>query len=303
MQLSQLEYFIAVADNSSFTKASRLLHISQPAVSQQIVKLEEELGFPLFHRDNRGTRLTEQGKLLLSGAKLAVDILSRSVAEATEYYRGIKQHLDIGYIDELNVHLFFPTLIRNFEEKYPNITISTKRYDFRDFRKCMSDQSIDVGFTLSFAFPEQEGYERTVIIRDRTFIALSQYSPIKFKKGDNPFEKLKNVPLIMISRRESSEGYAHSLSMLKERYGFVPVKVIEAENFETQFLYTASGMGFSLLDPTLQSFLSNNLRVYPLDEEPADKLIAVWSKDNKNLALKRFIPVLLAYNTVSLLKD
>lgn len=299
MQLSQLEYFITVAENLSFTKASRLLHISQPAISQQISRLEDELGFPLFVRDNRGTRLTEQGRLLLSGSKIAVDILSRTVAEAAESYRGIKQYLDIGYIDELNVHLFFPSLIHGFEKKYPNITISTKRYNFRDFYKRMSDQSIDVGFTLSFAFSDRNNFEHTALIRERTYIALSRYSDISIKEGEDPFEKLKNIPLIMISPRESPEGYAHSMNMLRDKYNFIPVEVIEAENFETQFLYTASGMGFSMLDPTLQSFYSSNLRVYPLNEEEEDKLVAVWAKDNKNLALKSFIPVLRSYNSVS----
>lgn len=62
MRTSQLEYFIAVAETLSFTRASELCHVAQPAISQQIQSLEKELGFPLFARSTKGVELTPAGR-------------------------------------------------------------------------------------------------------------------------------------------------------------------------------------------------------------------------------------------------
>ena len=291
MQLSQLEYFITVAENQSFSKAARILHISQPSISQQIAKLEEELGYPLLIRNNRGVSLTNEGKILLDGLIDAKEVLKNTLSLARNSYLGSSGSLMIGYVHELNMHLFLPAMLNHFEETNPHVRIHTRRCGFRSLREELISGDIDIGFTLSFSFAQSRDFDRYTIFRDRTYIAISAKHPLASNSSID-IRDLKTEPLIMISRSESPEGHQHSLKLLKEQFGFTPVEVIEADNFETQFLYTASGMGFSLLDSSLISYQSDNMKIFPLTDDYNAKVDAVWYSRNTNPSLKSFLKAL-----------
>lgn len=119
-----LRYFLAVADAGTFTAAAEVLHVSQPALSQQIKKLESELGFALFQRGTRHVTLTPRGKDLISTA--------RQVAEAAQIYQdharslvGGTQELTIGY---RAAHESIRALVDAFRAERPDITVTLRHY-------------------------------------------------------------------------------------------------------------------------------------------------------------------------------
>ena len=189
------------------------------------------------------------------------------------------------------MHMFLPLIMNHFNRICPHVQVHTRRCDFHTIRDDLIRKDIDIGFTLSFSFPPGKDFTSCTIFRDRTYIALSSSHPLA-AQSTLDIKDLRQEPLIMISRNESPEGYRYSLNMLKTEFGFTPVDVIEADNFESQFLYTASGMGFSLLDSSLSSYHSSNIRTFPLTEEPEDKVSAVWYSHNTNPNLQKFINVL-----------
>jgi DNA-binding transcriptional LysR family regulator len=129
MELRQLEYFLAVAEESNFTRAAERIHVAQPAVSAQIQRLERELGQPLLDRSRRTVRLTPAGEAALPYARAAlaavVDIRA-AVEELTQLVRGT---LAIGTVTSHNVDI--PSLLADFHAEYPNveITLSTDASD------------------------------------------------------------------------------------------------------------------------------------------------------------------------------
>jgi DNA-binding transcriptional LysR family regulator len=129
MELRQLEYFVAVAEEANFTRAAERIHVAQPAVSSQIQRLERELGQQLLDRSRRTVRLTPAGEVALPYARAAlaaVADLHVAVDELTQLVRGT---VTIGAVTSHNVDI--PALLADFHAEHPNveITLSTDSSD------------------------------------------------------------------------------------------------------------------------------------------------------------------------------
>jgi DNA-binding transcriptional LysR family regulator len=129
MELRQLEYVVAVAEEANFTRAAERIHVAQPAVSAQIQRLERELGQPLFDRTRRTVRLTAAGEAALPAARAALAAVAdvrRAVEELTDLVRGA---VTLGTVTSHDVDT--PGLLADFHADHPNveITLSTDASD------------------------------------------------------------------------------------------------------------------------------------------------------------------------------
>src|SRR5688500_18703570 len=120
MELRQLAYFVAVVDEAHFTRAAERLHIAQPAVSQQIRRLEEELGERLLHRDRRTVTLTAAGEALLPHARAALAQVEHGRAAIAELRGLVTGHLRIGLVMPLPDRRVLRTM-GAFGRRYPGI--------------------------------------------------------------------------------------------------------------------------------------------------------------------------------------
>ena len=125
MKISALLVAVTVADEMSFVKASEKLYISQPAVTQQVKKLEEELGFPLFNRDKHHVSLTVQGEIFLPAARKMISLYNHTLEECRAR-TGSGQLLQVGYIGQIHLHAFQP-VIKAFSEQYPACRLELMR--------------------------------------------------------------------------------------------------------------------------------------------------------------------------------
>ncbi len=122
MELRQLEYFVAVAEEANFTRAAERVHVAQPAVSAQIAKLERELGEPLFDRARREVQLTAAGQAVLPHARAALAAAAdarTAVAELSDLVRG---SVTIGTVTAHDVDM--PSLLAQFHEAHPHVDIT-----------------------------------------------------------------------------------------------------------------------------------------------------------------------------------
>jgi DNA-binding transcriptional LysR family regulator len=122
MELRQLEYLVAVAEEGNFTRAAERIHVAQPAVSAQIQRLERELGQPLLDRSRRAVRLTAAGEAVLPHARAAlaaVRIMPVAVDEVAQLVRGT---VTIGTVTSHNVDI--PRLLSDFHAEHPNVEIT-----------------------------------------------------------------------------------------------------------------------------------------------------------------------------------
>jgi DNA-binding transcriptional LysR family regulator len=147
VELHQLQYFIAVAEHAHFTRAAAALHVAQPSVSQQIRKLETELGADLFHRLKRRVSLTEAGEALLPWARRivsSVDAARIDVQELSNLQRG---HISIGATPSIGTHLL-PTAVAAFHEKYPGITFELREAGSRLLSAALEAGELDLALLI-----------------------------------------------------------------------------------------------------------------------------------------------------------
>ena len=144
MELRHLRYFVAVAEELSFRKAASRLSVSEPAVSQQVADLEDELGQKLFNRDSRRVELTEVGRVLLRGARRTLASATEAVAQAQEAAAGERGRLTIGGIDPL-VHAFLPDALAKFRERFPLVEVTVLNMDDRTLVEALANGTIMLG--------------------------------------------------------------------------------------------------------------------------------------------------------------
>src|SRR5262249_33206983 len=123
MELHQLRYFCAVAETGSFSRAAEQSHVSQPSLSQQILKLEDELGARLFDRLGRSVRLTEVGKTFLPRARAVLHELEVARGDVTERKAAIGGPLPVGVIPTVAPY-FLPPLLTSFSRKFPQVRLT-----------------------------------------------------------------------------------------------------------------------------------------------------------------------------------
>lgn len=147
MLARHIQYFLAVAEHLSFTKAAAALHVSQPALSQQVRQLEESLGAQLFDRSGRTTRLTDAGDVYLLYARRAYQQLQeakRAIHDVSDLSRG---SLRVAVTPTFTTYLVGP-LIEAFHFRYPKITVNLKEISQERIEELLLAGELDVGIAF-----------------------------------------------------------------------------------------------------------------------------------------------------------
>jgi LysR family hydrogen peroxide-inducible transcriptional activator len=122
MELHQLRYVVAVARTANFSRAAALCHVSQPSLSQQIKKLEDELGERLFDRMKRAVKLTSQGETFLHRALRILEEVDAAKREASDAQHLLRGALTIGVLPTIAPYLL-PKVMAQFTNKFPGVEI------------------------------------------------------------------------------------------------------------------------------------------------------------------------------------
>src|SRR5687767_13812522 len=128
MELHQLRYFVAIAETENFRRAAERSHVSQPSLSQQILKLESEVGHKLFHRLGRKAVLTEAGATFLDRARRILFEVDNATRELSDH-PSLGRRITVGAVQTVMPYLLAPTITRS-REMYPNLIVHA-REDFR----------------------------------------------------------------------------------------------------------------------------------------------------------------------------
>jgi DNA-binding transcriptional LysR family regulator len=145
MDLLQLEHFLAVVDERTFTRAAERVCRTQPAVSQSVKKLEEEVGAPLFARDVHEVSLTEAGRVLADYARRMVHLRDEALRQVTELKSLKAGTLAIAAHESAAVYLL-PAPLRTYLQKFPDIKIGIYRSRLNEIPRQVMDREVDVGF-------------------------------------------------------------------------------------------------------------------------------------------------------------
>ncbi|WP_248732116.1 transcriptional regulator CynR [Pseudomonas sp. MWU13-2517] len=221
MLARHIQYFLAVAQHEGFTKAAAALHVSQPALSQQVRQLEESLGTQLFDRSGRKTRLTDAGEVYLRYALRAAQELQegqRAIHDVGDLSRGT---LRIAVTPTFTTYLVGP-LLEAFHRRYPNITLSLHEVAQEAMESLLLADELDVGIAFDEVHPQD--IEACPLLVETLALVVGDQHPLAGERAIG-LEALNAESLILLSKafatREQIDRYFN-------QHGIRPRVVMEA---------------------------------------------------------------------------
>jgi DNA-binding transcriptional LysR family regulator len=145
MELRHLRFFVAVAEELSFTKAAQKLRLAQPSLTRQVRTLEEEIGVQLLNRVNNRVSLTEEGSAFLFDARKLLAMSAESVAAVQRMTRGESSHLNIGYLANIHYGLL-PATLGAFRKLWPQVALNLLDMSSGEQFQALEGRKIDLGF-------------------------------------------------------------------------------------------------------------------------------------------------------------
>ncbi len=193
MDLLQLEHFLAVAEEGNFTRAAERVGRTQPAVSQSVKKLEDELGTPLFARDSPGLSLTDAGKMLMEHARRIVRLRDDTVRQLATLRNLNSGTLSIAAHESAAVYLL-PGPLREYLHRFPHVKVGIYRSRLEDIPRQVMDREVDVGFVKEA--PAFREIRSVSVYSDQMILIASPRHPLA-SRSPVDIEELDNEPFIV----------------------------------------------------------------------------------------------------------
>ncbi|MEN3358810.1 MAG: hypothetical protein V7637_2792 [Mycobacteriales bacterium] len=287
MELRQLAYFIAVVDEAHFTRAAERLRIAQPAISQQIRRLEAELGERLLYRDRRTVALTPAGEALLPYARAALAQVEHG-QQAVAALRGlVTGHLRIGLVMPLpDRHVV--RAIGAFGRKYPGIELTLVEDETDALLDGLAAGALQTAFVgLGPGQDPPAGLEAAVVAREPVVLAVHPRHSLAARRSVR-LSVLRDEPVVTLTRASRLRGV---LETACRQAGFAPRIVAETSDLNVMLQLVAEGIGVALM-PRSGREETTEVATIPVTHPTIDRrIVLVWRPGATPPAARAFITV------------
>jgi len=259
MELRHLKYFIAVAEELHFGKAAKRLHMAQPPLSQQIKKLEDELGVLLLERTRRKVELTPAGALFLEEARLTLQQADRARRIAVEAERGIRGRLRIGFVTSASYSIL-PAVIRRFRLAHPYIDLELLEMIPSRQIEALGNGTIDAGLMRP---PVDDANLHLETVLEEPLLAALPVGHRKAAQQSVALASLAEESFVLFPRRHGPGIYDIIMQACHEA-GFTPEVSYDPNEIQTILAYVAGGLGISLVPQSISGFHADAIVFLPL---------------------------------------
>ena len=290
MEMQQLRYVVAVARTGNFTRAAEQCHVSQPSLSQQIQKLEDELGERLFDRLRREAKLTPHGEAFLRRAVKVLDEVDAAMREARDATDLLRGTVRVGVLPTIAPYLL-PGAVAEFMKKYPGVEIVAQEDTTVHLLRLLLACELD--FALA-SQPIQDGrLEVRELFSEELLVALPPGHPLTRKRRVAAADLEKERLIVM------KEGHCLGQQVLNfcDRRDLRPTISLRSAQLETIQSLVCAGMGLSLIP----AMAANSGRVDRPEyrslqaPRPERKIVAVWPKQRPlGRAANEFLRLIVA---------
>lgn len=284
MELREIRSFVILAEQLHFGNAARLLNLTQPALTRQIHKLEEELGGELLSRGRHGARLTAMGDTFLTKARLLLADADELVKSSRLIAKGEAGRLRIGFGFH-TLDLVSRAIVR-LRKAQPLVVVTLRDMSTSEQIDDLLAGRIDMGFIRSSKVP---GLKMQQLLTDRLILAVGEgmVFPKDFGLGD-----LRDQPFVFISREKSPTLHRHALDLCA-RYGFHPRIVQEVPEITTVLGLVRAGLGVSMIPESFAQNRYNGVRFRHISDPQAEwPVVAAWRKQDSNPLITCFLDLL-----------
>lgn len=291
MELRQLKYFVAVAEVLHFRHAAEIVHVAQPALSQQIRQLEQEIGAKLFERSHHKVQLTPAGKAFHSRAQSILKAVKQAVTDTLAVDHGEAGTVVIGFVSTAAVSVL-PKVMAKIREDMPRAEVELKELATGEQIDGLYRSTIDIGFF--HAKLENPALESVVVARDRLVVAM----PKKNRFATRPRVNLKDLvdETVIIPARHARAGYFERVLAAYQDAGILPERVHHTGLVQSGLLLVGAGIGVSLVPECFTRIRIGGVVYRRLTSEPVPiDLLAAWRRDNASPVLARMIAELKTF--------
>ena len=241
MELRQLEYFVAVAVEASFTRAAARVHVAQPGVSAQIRRLERELGQDLLDRSGRAVRLTEAGAAVLPYARAALEAVAGARLAVDELTGLVRGRVAVGMLTACSIVALFD-LLEGFNQRYPSVEITLSEANSDHLIEALRDGRLDMALVALAATrpPEID----SLVIADEPFVAAVSHGDPLAASTTITLAALRERALISLPQ---GTGQRASLDNACAAAGLRPRIAFEASSPNVLAQLAARGLGVAIL--------------------------------------------------------
>ncbi|MDA0184629.1 LysR substrate-binding domain-containing protein [Solirubrobacter phytolaccae] len=246
MRLEQLEYFLASAEHGSFSAAAASLLMAQPSMSEQIRRLEAELGVPLFIRAGKGVELTDAGRLFLPHAERVLAEAQEALESVREVRTLVSGTVAFGFFGGAH-HSLLTGLIARFRAKYPDVRVRAIGQNSAEVADAVREAQLEAGLVI---LPiEDRGLEVRPVLSEELFYMTADPERARVPMT---IERLAEAPLILYDARWAAQDPTRV--QLSERGQVAGVRVeplIEVEYMTAAFDLAARGLGDTVGLPSM----------------------------------------------------
>lgn len=273
MELHQLEYLVAVAEEANFTRAAARLHVAQPGVSAQIRKLERELGQHVFDRSGRAVRLTEAGAAVLPYARMALAAVDAARGAADEVAGLLRGRLAVGVMNA-GPTVTFADRLAAFHAEHPGVDIMLSEANPAVLLDGVRSAALDLAVVGLSDEPLPDLASR-VLSEDSLVAAVGIEHPLAGRSALSIAE-LRDLPLITLPH---GNGMRARFEQACAVAGFAPHVAFETSNFDVLVRLVVGGLGVAIAPAPLIAMSVEPLRVIALEPDIRVRIVIVWRAD------------------------
>ncbi|ETT86722.1 LysR family transcriptional regulator [Viridibacillus sp. FSL R5-0477] len=287
MDIQHLKYFVEVAKQKNFTKASESLHVSQPSISKMIKSLEVELQVTLLDRSERKVELTDAGKVVYDQALKILQMMEDIHSSVNEVVHVKKGTIKMGLMPTLGVMLF-PNVLADFKKGYPQIEMQMVEFSGKQLERKVVQGEVDVGITVSPV--DSEVFESIPLFKEVLVVIVDRDHWLSERKSVL-LSELKEEAFILFTE----EYVLHDVVMKAcLRSGFEPNLVYKSSLWDIVGEMVAAQFGISVVPKSVANRFKDQVSIVSITSPQIDWELAMIYKKNKYLsyAVREFITYL-----------
>ncbi|HEY2702314.1 MAG TPA: LysR substrate-binding domain-containing protein [Candidatus Dormibacteraeota bacterium] len=287
MELRHLRYFVAVAEELHFRRAAERLHVAQPAVSEQVRRLEEELGVQLLGRRHQRVSLTPAGDVFLVEAQRVLEQADRARRAAIRTGDQARGRLRVGHLPDA-VPSALPRALGRFTTTTPGVEVVLETYPSAELVERVRDRQLDAAVVCLPA--PVDGLRVTVLDEEGVVVALGESHPAAGAVMIRPHQ-LERTPLLLMARTTNPAFFDCVITAWREAGVAAAPMEVTVPNLEHLLLAVAAGAGAALLPGSAaQRYATAGVRFVPLaPPSPTCEVVVISHPDHTGIATSAFL--------------
>lgn len=289
MNLYHIEAFLALAETLHFTKASELLHTTQPNLSRILLSMEQEVGVKLFHRSKRGVMLTPAGVVFREDMEKLLRDYRAAVERAQDMAHGIHGKLDIGFLGTASL-FSLPRAISRFREYHPDILLNLTDYSYSALMDALEGGGIDIAIVPDRQLENKRMYAKKLLYKDDMCLVVNRTHPLAARK-EIDLHEVRDEDFVMMDPKLSRCDY-NLVSDICIQQDFTPRLAHTANTLTNLIMMIACGSGISILARHMLHFATDEVVFIPIKGyEGYFHVSCVW-QEGRNPCVPHFLAVL-----------